>query len=406
MQKLRSAIHKSPGLAAANSGPNPDPAVSCGGPKGLWEICSDATLCGVADIDIGLTFGNPVIARRYDGKPIVFVTSGYNNVSTGNGGGYLYVLDLVTGAVLQKIGTESTAGTNVGTVGTPSGFSRISGFWTNRSQNNTPTRIYGGDLLGNVWRFDLSTVSPVVPVTVARIAQLFDGSSPPRPQPITTVLEITRFIAGYNGIYIGTGRFLGATDSQDPATLTPAQTAAYQQSIYAFKDTDTPVDLGNLRLPSANMVQQTLSVVSGTTSRTISSNPVDLSLKNGWYVDLNPSNASPGERVNINPQLVRGVLVDLANEPNSLACSEGGNSYFYAFDYRTGSYLPGTPGGVVGGVVRLITGGRWRYYPDANGRARPSKIKYRRRKAATRATRRRCHQRPACVMERTGAIIA
>src|SRR5690606_17195442 len=38
-------------------------------PKGLWEFCHDATLCPVADKDLGLTYGNPVITKRpTDGK--------------------------------------------------------------------------------------------------------------------------------------------------------------------------------------------------------------------------------------------------------------------------------------------------------------------------------------------------
>ena len=83
-------------------------------------------------------------------------------------------------------------------------------------------------------------------------------------------------------------------------------------------------------------------------TRTISNNTVSWSTQNGWWVDLNPSNASPGERVNIDPQLVRGVLLVAANEPNDEACSSGGNSFFYQFDYRSGSYLASSPGAVVG----------------------------------------------------------
>jgi len=37
-----------------------------------------------------------------------------------------------------------------------------------------------------------------------------------------------------------------------------------------------------------------------------------------------------------------------ANEPNNEACSSGGNSFLYQFDYRSGSYLASSPGNVVG----------------------------------------------------------
>lgn len=310
-------------------------------PRVLWEICSDATLCDIFDADLGLTYGQAIITKRpTDGTWVVIVSSGYNNVSPGDGNGYLYVLDAQTGTILSKVGTDAGSGP-VGDTTTPSGLAKISGFATNFAVNNTTTIVYGGDLLGNVWKFDMTADPP----KVLRIGQAFDASSPPRPQSITTRPEITRFSAGFNVIYIGTGRLLGSSDLQDPATLSPAEPYAYQQTVYAFKDTDA--DLGNLRDPAAKLVQQTLSIIDAN-NRTISSNAVDWSTNNGWFVDLNPANASPGERVNIDMQLVRGVLLAAANEPNSEPCSSGGDSFLYQFDYQSGSYVASAPGQVVG----------------------------------------------------------
>jgi type IV pilus assembly protein PilY1 len=116
-------------------------------PKALWEFCSDSTLCASSDSDLGYTFGNPVIAKRkYDGKWVVLVTSGYNNVSPGNGHGYLYVLDAATGTVLNKVDT------GVGTTGTPSGLSKISAWADDPFVDATIPRAYGADLQGNVWQ--------------------------------------------------------------------------------------------------------------------------------------------------------------------------------------------------------------------------------------------------------------
>ena len=57
------------------------------------------------DTDLGFSYGNPVICRRAsDGKWVVVVTSGLNNVgASGNGQGYFYVLDAITGGILNKI---------------------------------------------------------------------------------------------------------------------------------------------------------------------------------------------------------------------------------------------------------------------------------------------------------------
>ena len=53
--------------------------------------------------DLGLSFGNPVITKRSsDGRWVALLTSGYNNVSPGDGRGYLYVLDLASGALSEQ----------------------------------------------------------------------------------------------------------------------------------------------------------------------------------------------------------------------------------------------------------------------------------------------------------------
>ncbi len=317
------------------------------GVKALWEICSDATLCAISDPDIGYSYGQAIITKRpSDGRWVVIVSSGYNNVSPGDGGGYLYVLDAATGAILSKTAT-AVLGINVGNTLTPSGFAKIAGFAINFNINNTTPTVYGGDLLGNVWRFDLSTNAATPDaVTAQRLGRAMDGTGAgAKPQSITTKPEITRFDAGFNVVYVATGRLIGATDLPDPASFTPALDLAYQQSVYAVKDTGT--DLGILRSGGANLVQQTLIVINST-SRTITNTAVSWSTQNGWYVDFNPANESPGERVNIDIQLVRGVLLVETNEPNNDACSSGGNSFFYQFDYKSGSYISSAPGGVVG----------------------------------------------------------
>lgn len=303
-------------------------------PKGLWEVCVDSTLCATNDANIGYTFGEATITKwaKNPAKWVAIVSSGYNNVTPGDGVGRIFVLDIETGAILDQIATSA------GDTTTPSGVAHLTGFADNAAVDNTATFVYGGDLLGNVWRYDMTSM------TAQRIGQTFDGSSPPRPQPITAAVDITRFDAGFNVVYVGTGRLLGASDLVDPATLSPPETTAFQQSLYGFKDTGG--DLGNLRL-SGNLVQQTISIVDGST-RTISNNAVDWSTKNGWYVDFNPSNQSPGERVTLDVSLVRGVVLVATNTPEASACAAGGTSWVYQFDYGTGSYVASASQQVVG----------------------------------------------------------
>ena len=297
-------------------------------PKGMWEICSDSTLCTVNDGDIGLTYGYPVITKRaFDGKWVVLVTSGMNNVSPGSGHGFLFVLDAFTGAILRKVDTGA------GDTTTPSGFSKISAFANAFNVDNTATFVYGGDLLGNIWRLDMSTDPP----TVFKLAALTDSTG--RPQSITSRPELA-VISGSRVVYIGTGRYLGEDDLVDAFTLSPALPWAYQQSLYAIKDRS--VALGNIRTSSPGLVQQT--VTDNGTTRTTSSNAVDWTNKDGWYVDFNPANTSPGERVNLDPQLDLGTLVVATNVPNNSACTVGGDSWLYQFDYKAGTYIASASG--------------------------------------------------------------
>ncbi len=297
-------------------------------PKALWEICHDSTLCAVSDPDMGYSYGNPVITQRpTDGKWVVLVTSGYNNVSPGTGRGYLFILDAGTGAVLRKVDT------GVGDTATPSGLAKISAYADDFNLNNTAKWVYGGDLLGNVWRFDLQTDPP----GVLKIAELKDGSG--KPQSVTVSPELG-LVLGHRVVYVGTGRYLGVNDLVDPATL--GLPYAYQQSIYAIKDSN--VAHGNFRASGA--VQQTITQLDPTT-RTISNNPVDWTSGTGWYVDLNPANLSPGERVNLDPQLVLGTLVVASNIPSATPCTVGGESWIYQFNYATGGYVATAPSHIV-----------------------------------------------------------
>lgn len=317
-------------------------------PKGLWEFCSDPTLCSISDTDLGLTYGNPVIGKRKsDGKWVVVLTSGLNNVTPGTGIGFFYVLDAITGAVLNKVSTVT------GTAATPSGLMKMSPFFDAAQTDATFQYIYAGDQLGNVWRLDMgattaagSCTAPAsalaTPPCVTHVATLTDASSPARAQPITTRPSLTH-IGSDRVMYWGTGRYLGNADLTDPGA---ASGIAWQQTLYGFKDKNA--DYGNLRT-NANLVAQTLTLVSPG-NRGISSNPVDWTVKDGWYVDFDPAaDPSPGERVNIDPRLVLGTVVLLTNVPTvGGSCSIGGSSFEYEFDFKTGSALSTSSGGVVG----------------------------------------------------------
>ena len=76
--------------------------------------------------------------------------------------------------------------TGVGSAATPSGLARINGYTISHS-NNLVEQVYGGDLLGNLWRFDLADPNPVN-WNVKLFATLKDSTG--TAQPITTAPQI------------------------------------------------------------------------------------------------------------------------------------------------------------------------------------------------------------------------
>jgi len=306
-------------------------------PTVLWELCADAAVCSRSDPDLGLSFGNPQFGM-WRGKWVVFLTSGYNNIpgvdgiNSGNGQGYLYIVDVATGAILKKVATGS------GDVTTPSGLAKITAISADPATDPVITYVYGGDNQGQMWRFDLSDTASDA-VTALRM-----GSAGPT-QPITTSPDVTLCAAveTANGVTSntakrvvlwGTGRLLDVPDT----------TNTDGQSVYVVKDSGVAVDVRG-----GGMVQQTLSLSgSSSNSNTYAGTnlPVDLASRNGWFVDFS---LNAGERVNLDPKIVSGVANIVTNMPtSSSACSVGGSSNIYAFNVCNGNAVQGT---VVGSTL-------------------------------------------------------
>ncbi|HAF00269.1 MAG TPA: hypothetical protein DCG63_03155 [Methylophilaceae bacterium] len=299
-------------------------------PSLLWEF--DAKNSGSkADQNLGYTYGNPVVTKRnIDDRWVVLFTSGYNNVpdndsfysltttkfkpnnpamyTNGDGRGYLYVVDAVTGDKLAAISTtEST---------TPSGLAKIKAYAEDAEKNNATTHVYGGDLLGNLWRFNIDDN------TVLKFAKLQANGIA---QPITTSPELG-LVDNKKVIIAGTGKYLEVADL----------TNSDQQTLYAIKDDSATATLNN---PRATLVQQTIVPDGADTRKSGTNNGVNFTTGNGWYVDF----PDPRERQNISSRLVLGTLLLPTTVPTSTACQPAGYGWFNYLDYRTGLAVKTTP---------------------------------------------------------------
>lgn len=286
-------------------------------PKALWEFCDNPAMCTQTDANVGYSYGAPVIAKLDNGSGtgdwVVMATSGYNNA---DGKGYLYVLNPVTGA--QKFPAIATSCT-----GTNCGVAEISP-WIKSSEDNTAMRVYGGDLGGSLWRFDINNTIAPAGREAFKLAQA-GNSATGLVQSITTRPELGD-LNGTPIVFFGTGRFIGVSDKGDTSV----------NSFYAIKDDLTAtVGLGVLRT-NPSMVKQTLTSgvnADGKNIRTNSNNAVDWSTKIGWYLDFPAS----GERAFTDPSLALGTVSFTTNIPAlGDPCSGGGISWLYQLDWKTG----------------------------------------------------------------------
>lgn len=314
-----------------------DPAVASDadvGAKVMWEFPSASTPAAIRQ-NIGFSYGTPVLVKTRAAGWVALVTSGYNNGADtgGDGQGHLWVLDVRTGAVLADLSTGQ------GSSATPSGLARISAFVTNPGVDDTVEAVYGGDLLGNVWRFDLSAAA-IGSWSVKLLATLVDKNNGHR-QPVTMAPELG-IVDGKRMVYVGTGQYLGAEDIPD----SPGANASskQRQSFYGLYDDLSPTPtIAPLR---TNLVAQT--PVSAGGKINITTNPVDLAVKKGWVLDFASTN---GERSYTNAVLSQGVLAFTTNTPSNDPCMPGGSSNLYFLHYATGGAVPNLTSRYIGPVL-------------------------------------------------------
>ena len=289
-----------------------NPVVETGGfdnTKILWEF-SEAN-----NADMGYVINYPHIARmksKADGSGGAWVAIFGNGYDSVNGQAKLFILDLFTGAVVKEI-SVGTAGGN--------GLSQPN--FTVNSKREV-TAIYAGDLQGNLWKFDVDFDNPADYKVALSGSPLYTGSAN---QPITVMPEITFHPNGGTLLSFGTGKIFEIED-----TALTGNVNLNTQSLIGIWD--KPLATTGVS-GKTTLVQQTNAGLAAAVDASLSgttTNAIDWTTKRGWYMDL----GSGGERVNVNPQQVKNVLLIVANKPDSDPCKTGGSSRLFALNPITG----------------------------------------------------------------------
>jgi type IV pilus assembly protein PilY1 len=289
--------------------------------KVLWEFRDNS--------DMVYSYGRPIIAKTYAYGWVVMVTSSYNSIS---GKGKIYVLNPRNGALLETLITNAGSGAN------PSGLAQISGF-TKDFHNQFVEQVYGGDLLGNLWQFDVSAPSSSAwtgsksggaPVSTPYALLTAPNGSP---QPVTTAPQIEIDFA--NGIdrwvFVGTGRLLDPVDFTNP---NPEQIESFWAlkggQVSAPKLAGLPFSRGGASVHVLTAAEKITGVPSGTT--------------NGWLDDL-----PVGQRIVVDPEADLNIAAYNGTETQPDPCLLSLPANLYAREYATAESLITANGACVTG---------------------------------------------------------
>lgn len=290
----------------------------------LWEF-NDSH-----DTDMGYTYAKPLIAKMNNGKWAAIVGNGYNSA---NGKAKLFILYIEEGvdgtwnaSDFVKIDTKA------GSVSLPNGLASVNAI--DRDGDGDVDTLYAGDLLGNMWKFDVSDSNDnnwnVAFGTTAAPLPLFTACSGAcsgsNYQPITTRPEVSFHPTNLNTImvYFGTGKYIEPNDPNTTAT----------QTFYGIWDNNATVSGRSTLLPQTF----TTTTISGSDYRIPTNTAIDWTTHKGWYEDL----PDTGERHVGNPKLVNGIMFYNTFIPTTDPCDYGGTGYLMAVNSENGG-LPSLP---------------------------------------------------------------
>lgn len=287
----------------------------------MWEVRNDGN-------SVGLIQSKPVIARLNNGSTAVISANGINSAS---GQAALLLFNLDTGGTIRVIGTN----TGSAVADSPQSNGLTSAVGWDADGNGTVDYVYGGDMLGNIWKFDLTAASAAA-WSISGNAPLFTATDATGTvaQPITGGLTLALHPRTYQPwLFFGTGRLLTPGDMNSRSV----------QSLYGL------VDDGSTKMrtgPQANLTRRH-TVVSGTVGgypvRAFESRQALPTGSKGWYLDLLAPAVPPalgaaeGERVISDAQLFGDVLIVSSVIPTADACQADGRGYLNALDAFTGT---------------------------------------------------------------------
>jgi type IV pilus assembly protein PilY1 len=267
--------------------------------KVLWEF---------TDSRLGYTYGEPAVVKTKQHGWVVIFASGYNN---SDGKGYIFIVNPRTGALIQALDTGA------GSSSVDAGLAQLNGFVLDRT-DGTADAVYGGDLLGNVWRVDLTPATGAfdAPTKIATLTDSGGTAQSVTARPLIEVHPTTK----RRFVLIGSGRLLASAD------ISSSQVNTY----YGIADGTGAAFNKSANLPSgitfpitrSNLAENTDPVAGVSWSATT---------QIGWYLDLGAS-----WRLVSDASAFYGTVTFAPTLPSGDECSAQGKSRIYSMDFDSG----------------------------------------------------------------------
>jgi type IV pilus assembly protein PilY1 len=213
--------------------------------KVLWEVTGD---------DVGSITSAPVIAQTPNGDWVAILGNGYNSVSDE---AKLLVINVKTGE-LQAIST----GFDI--LGQSNGLSGPFVWDSDEVTDQLYDTVYAGDILGNVWKFDLSNLKFVGTSNPSASLVMTARDSSGSIQPITSSIQGSKSSDSELWLFFGTGRFLS---SSDLASFTQSSTTSSQTSLISNLTLDDNV--GGNGISASAYTNKSFAIASGESSTLI-----------------------------------------------------------------------------------------------------------------------------------------
>lgn len=338
---------------------------------GAYTCTGGGSSCGD---HLGQTYGTPLIRRLHDGTWGVIFGNGLNSKS-GTAGIFIAHISPVDGSTteVQFIDTKAIGPTTVAADGTSSTVLNgiVQTTAVDLDGDHVADYVYAGDVLGNVWRFDLTGSSSGSWSVGSAIFKTQTG------QPITSGIAVDAVTTTNEDGSASTAPLIVlafGTGQKYPRTLT--QDSSYpttQQSIYGIWDADMTAwngmsstqyaSLTSLVKPVAgsagNLLQQALTSSGSSRSANVTTTVCwqgtsackspKTNNQMGWEVDLSVTPASGStpavaEQVLFNPLIVQDVFNTNTSVPTiaqALTCDSSSEKAFsFGLSMATGGALP------------------------------------------------------------------